>query len=231
MIPWPWLDILPMPSVDSHHGSWNRIPSPREQYVMAKKNAPARISPELLERQIYIVRGQRVMLDADLAKLYGTMTMALNQAVKRNADRFPSDFAYQLTQKELTDLISQIVISNPQHGPSDLRSQIATSSGGHGGRRKLPWVFTEQGVAMLSSVLRSPTAVKVNIEIMRAFVRLRRLLATPGELVAQIAKLAETVELHDEQIKVITEVLRKMMEPPPPAPRRPIGFQASQTGP
>jgi hypothetical protein len=102
------------------------------------------------------------------------------------------------------------------------------SSPAHGGRRKLPWVFTEQGVAMLSSVLRSPMAVRVNLEIMRAFVRLRRLLATPGEIVEQLTKLAETVQLHDEQIKMIAEVLRKMMEPPP-QPKRPFGFHVSRS--
>lgn len=165
--------------------------------------------PQTLERLIYIVRGQRVMLDVHLAHLYGISTMALNQAMRRNRERFPKDFAYQLTQQEFRDLISQSVISKTV---------------GRGGRRKLPWVFTEQGVAMLSSVLRSPMAVRVNIEIMRAFVRLRRLLATPGEIVAQLTKLAETVELHDDQIRVIDEVLRKMMEPPPAEPKRRFGF-------
>jgi hypothetical protein len=149
------------------------------------------------------------MLDSDLARLYGIPTMALNQAVRRNRARFPDDFAFVLTRQEFTNLISQSVIS----------------SGGYGGRRKPPRVFTEHGVAMLSSVLRSPMAVQVNIEIMRAFVRLRRLLATPGELVAQLTKLAETVQLHDDQIKVIMEVLRKMMEPPPEKPKGRIGFQ------
>jgi hypothetical protein len=131
--------------------------------------------------------------------------------VRRNRERFPEDFAFQLTAKEFRDLISQNAISNI----------------GRGGRHKLPWVFTEHGVAMLSSVLRSPTAVRVNIEIMRAFVRLRRLLATPGELVEQLRQLAETVQLHDGQIKVITRVLQRMMEPPrePPQPPRRIGFQ------
>jgi hypothetical protein len=100
-----------------------------------------------------------------------------------------------------------------------------TSSSQHGGRRKLPWVFTEQGVAMLSSVLRSTTAVKVNIEIMRAFVRIRRLLATPGELVVQIQQLAETVQLHDHHIRAIADAMRKLMESPP-APKGKIGFHA-----
>jgi hypothetical protein len=154
-----------------------------------------------------VIRGQRVLLDADLARLYGVTTAALNQAVKRHAERFPDDFAYQLTQQEFTNLMSQTVIS----------------SLGHGGRRKLPWAFTEHGVAMLSSVLRSPTAVRVNIEIMRTFVKLRRLMATPGELVEQLTKLAETVELHDGQIKAIAEVLQQMLEEPP-RPKRRIGF-------
>jgi hypothetical protein len=148
------------------------------------------------------------MLDADLAELYGIPTKVLNQGVMRNRKRFPLDFAFPLTLQEVTDL----------------KSQFVTSSFTHGGRRKLPWVFTEQGVAMLSSVLRSPMAVRVNIEIMRAFVRLRRLLATPGEIVAQLTKLAETVELHDDQIRVIDEVLRKMMEPEPEKPKHRFGF-------
>jgi hypothetical protein len=105
-------------------------------------------------------------------------------------------------------------------------SQIVTSKEGRGGRRKRPWAFTEQGVAMLSSVLNSDRAIRVNIEIMRAFVRLRRLLATPGELVEQLRKLADTVELHGTHIRAITEVLRRMIEPPPEQPRRRIGFRA-----
>jgi hypothetical protein len=128
------------------------------------------VQPEDIERAIKLVRGQRVLLDSDLAHLYGVTTMALNQAVKRNAERFPLDFAFRLTQQEFKALISQSVISKP----------------GRGGRRNLPWVFTEHGVAMLSSVLRSSQAARVNVEIMRAFVRLRRLLATPGELVEQL---------------------------------------------
>jgi hypothetical protein len=161
-----------------------------------------------IERHIYLIRGQRVMLDSDLARLYGVSTSRLNEQVRRNRERFPTDFAFPLTRQEFTALMSQ----------------FATSKSGRGGRQKMPWVFSEQGVAMLSSVLRSPTAIRVNIEIMRAFVRLRRLLATPGELVEQLTKLAETVQLHDKQIQGIMEVLRKLMEPPP-APKGRIGFQ------
>ncbi|MBZ5639162.1 MAG: ORF6N domain-containing protein [Acidobacteriia bacterium] len=127
-----------------------------------KPSTDLAVAPEELQRMVHVVRGQRVMPDFDLAGLYGVPTSALNQAVQRNADRFPDDFAYQLTQQEFTGLISQIV----------------TSKGGRGGRRKLPWAFTEHGVAMLSSVLRSPAAVRVNIEIMRTFVRLRRTVGT-----------------------------------------------------
>jgi hypothetical protein len=157
---------------------------------------------------IRTVRGQRVLLDSDLAALYGVTTAALNQAVKRNARRFPADFAFRLTSNEYANLMSQIVIS----------------SAGHGGRRRLPRVFTEQGVAMLSSVLRSATAARVNVEIMRAFVHLRRLIATPGESVEQLRQLAETVQLHDEQIRAVADVLRRMMEEPPEPQRGRFGF-------
>jgi hypothetical protein len=128
--------------------------------------------------------------------------------VKRNAARFPTDFAFRLTAEEAAGLMSQIVTSKP----------------GRGGRRKPPRVFTEQGVAMLSSVLRSTIAARVNVEIMRAFVRLRRLLATPGELVEQLRQLAETVQLHDDQIRAVADVLRQMMEAPPEPPRGRFGF-------
>jgi hypothetical protein len=177
---------------------------------MAKRRKATRPATALeIERSIHVIRDQRVMLDHDLALLYGVPTKRLNEQVSRNRERFPIDFAYQLTSQEVTNL----------------KSQIATSSSAHGGRRTRPWVFTEQGVAMLSSVLKSPTAVRVNIEIMRTFVRLRRLIATPGELVEQLTKLADTVQLHDDQIKVISQVLQQMIEKPVSLKRR-IGFHA-----
>jgi hypothetical protein len=175
-----------------------------------KRTRDALLKPDEIQGMVHIVRGQRVMLDFDLARLYGVTTRRLNEQVTRNRDRFPDDFAYQLTQQEVTNLISQNAIS----------------SLGHGGRRKLPWAFTEHGVAMLSSVLRSPTAIRVNIEIMRAFVRIRRLMATPGELVEQLRQLADTVQLHDTQIKAIAQVLSKMMERPEEPARR-IGFHVA----
>ena len=175
---------------------------------MPQKKPETAISQVVIDSRIQIIRGVRVMLDSDLAELYGVSTRRLNEQVNRNLGRFPEDFAFQLTPHEFTALMSQ----------------IATSKEGRGGRRKRPWAFTEQGVSMLSSVLRSDTAVRVNIEIMRAFVRLRRLLATPGELVAVLQSLMRTVEIHDSQIKAITDILQKMMEPPPEPPKRRIGF-------
>ncbi len=167
-----------------------------------ERNLP--IADGSLEDQIHVVRGLRVMLDVDLARLYEVTVSALNQAVKRNPLRFPEDFSFQLTVQEASNLKSQIVISS------------------WGGRRSSPRAFTEQGVAMLSSVLKSDRAALANIAIMRAFVKLRRLLATPGELAQQIAKLAETVDLHDSQIKTIADVLRQMMAEPPKV--REMGF-------
>jgi hypothetical protein len=179
---------------------------------MANTKSNRRITTSAqIEQAIHLYRGQRVLLDSDLATLYGVDTRRLNEQVARNRDRFPEDFAFQLTQQEFTTLMSQIATSKPSRG----------------GRRKRPWAFTEQGVAMLSSVLSSPTAVKVNIEIMRAFVRLRRLMATPGELVEQLTKLAETVQLHDGQIKVISQVLQQMLEKPA-LPQRSIGFHVEK---
>jgi len=176
-----------------------------------KQSTLVAVVPDDIDSMVRLIRGQRVMFDSDLAQLYGVATKVLNQAVHRNADRFPEDFAYPLTQQEV----------------ANLKSQFVTSSSGHGGARKPPWVFTEHGVAMLSSVLRSPTAVRVNIEIIRAFVRLRRLMATPGELVEQLTRLAQTVQLHDDQIQSIIQVLNAMQERPE-EPHRRIGFHVQQ---
>jgi hypothetical protein len=179
--------------------------------VPKRQSTQITIVPNEIDSLVHVVRGQRVMLDSDLASLYGVTTKRLNEQVGRNRDRFPEDFAYRLTQHEVMAL----------------RSQIATSKQGRGGLRYAPWVFTEHGVAMLSSVLRSPTAVRVNIEIMRAFVRLRRLMATPGELVEQLTRLAESVQIHDEQIQSIIQVLKAMQERPE-EPRRRIGFHVCE---
>ncbi len=173
-----------------------------------------KLTTTMIESRIHDINGVRVMLDFELAELYGVETKALNQAVDRNLDRFPSDFSHVLTRQQF----------------AILKSQIVTSSSEHGGRRKMPRVFTEHGVAMLASVLRSPMAVKVNIEIIRAFVKMRRLLATPGELLSIVQQLSETVELHDKQIAQIAKVLNQLLNPPQPTlPKRKMGFHPPET--
>jgi hypothetical protein len=162
------------------------------------------VSSEQVERRIMLVRGQKVMLDSDLAALYAVQTGQLVRAVKRNADRFPADFAFQLTRKEFTDLKCQIGISSQW-----------------GGRRTPPYAFTEQGVAMLSSVLRSKRAVRVNIEIMRTFVRLRCILAEHKEL----AKALKEMEgKYDAQFRVVFDILDKLTAPAAGPKRRRMGF-------
>jgi len=163
------------------------------------------VPSERIEKRIFLFRGQRVMLDTDLAELYRVTTKRLNERVRRNIKRFPSDFMFQLTKEE----------------EESLRSQIATLKGGRGQHRKyLPYVFTEQGVAMLSSVLNSERAVQVNIEIMRAFVRLRELMSTHKDL----ARKLETLEKkYDAQFKVVFDAIRQLMTQPEPKKRK-IGF-------
>ena len=161
-----------------------------------------------IERLIRIVRGHRVMLDFDLAALYGVTTGHLNQAVRRNADRFPSDFMFSLEAQEVVRLMSQNGISKA----------------GRGGRRKPVLAFTQEGVAMLSSVLRSPRAVRVNIEIMRAFVRLRSLLATHVDLARRLDELEGR---YDQQFRAVFDAIRALMVSPDPPPKR-IGFHVRE---
>lgn len=170
---------------------------------MAKKTSL--IPAERIERAILLIRGQKVMLDEDLARLYDVETKALNQAIKRNIERFPKDFAFRLTKEEWKTLRSQTVTSKDR-----------------GGRRYPPYVFTEQGVAMLSSVLRSRRAVLVNVEIMRAFVRLRRILASHKALAT---KLSEIERKYDQQFKVVFDIIRQLMIPPVSRGKRQIGFR------
>jgi len=166
----------------------------------------------LIGSRIRDLREQRVMLDADLAELYEVETRVLVQAVKRNLERFPKDFMFQLENQDL----------------AVLRSQSVTSSLTHGGRRSAPYAFTEQGVAMLSSVLNSPRALAVNIEIMRTFVRVRELLSTNQDLAAKLEELERRVgrklETHDQAITGILNAIRELMKPPEPTRKQPIGF-------
>ncbi len=170
---------------------------------MSKKETA--ISIETIEGKILLIRGQKVIVDSDLAALYGVPTKVFNQAVKRNKRRFPSDFMFQLDYRELTILRSQIVTLKPGHGEH---------------RKYLPYVFTEQGVAMLSSVLNSERAIDVNIEIMRAFVRLRQLLSSNKEL---SRRLDELEKKYDAQFKVVFDAIRQLMTPPA-TDRKKIGF-------
>ena len=164
------------------------------------------IPRERIEQAILLIRGHRVMLDADLAKLYGVATFNLNKAVKRNADRFPEDFMFRLSTQEAAALTFQIGISKPR---------------GRGGRRYAPYVFTEQGVAMLSSVLRSKRAIQVNVAIMRAFVQLREIIASNKGLARRLNELEKK---YDGQFRVVFEAIRELTSEPATKSRR-IGFK------
>ena len=160
------------------------------------------IPQEVIERKIFMIRGQKIMLSIDLAELYCVEVRILNQAVKRNIERFPLDFMFQLTNQEVSNLKSQFVISS------------------WGGLRTAPYAFTEQGIAMLSSVLRSKKAIKINIEVMRAFVKLRQMLASNAQLARKLKALEKK---YDEQFRIVFEAIYKIMDPPE-KPKKKIGF-------
>ena len=169
-----------------------------------KKLTQAHLAVELIESKIFLIRGQKVMLSPHLAELYEVEPRALIQAVKRNLERFPEDFMFQLSAEEF----------------ANLKSQIVTSSWG-GVRRATPYAFTEQGVSMLSSVLRSDRAIHVNIEIMRAFVRLRQMLASNTELSRKLSALEKK---YDTQFRAVFDAIRQLMTPTETKKKRPIGF-------
>jgi len=187
------------------------------------KSAIAPVSVQLIERKIYLIRGNKVMIDVDLAELYDVPTKRFNQQVRRNLKRFPEDFMFRLTKDEAEALRSQFATSKPS--PGSLRSQIATSKTGRGGRRYLPYAFTEQGVAMLSSVLNGERAIEVNIAIMRAFVKLRQLLESNEELNRKFAAVMRRLATHDKYFTVVFEELKKLNEPRTRS-RRQIGFKS-----
>src|SRR5271168_1182455 len=176
---------------------------------MTTSKSTALIPADLISRNIYFLRDSRVMLDTDLARLYGVTTANLNKAVNRNLDRFPEDFLFQVTKSEADSLIFQSGISKPA---------------GRGGSRHLPYAFTEQGVAMLSSVLRSERAVKVNIAIMRAFVRLREMLTSDQQL---RRKIEEMEKRYDAKFQIVFTAIKRMLEAPRPA-QHAIGFHAAK---
>lgn len=164
------------------------------------------IPDEVIMSKIYFVRGQKIMIDSDLSELYQVETRRLNEQVKRNIDRFPADFMFQLTSKEF----------------ENLKSQIATSS--WGGRRKLPYAFTEHGVLMLSSVLNSESAIKVNIQIMRIYTRIRQMLLTHKGILLKLEQLEQQVIQNSQDVAVIFDALRQLLNPPQP-PARTVGYR------
>lgn len=172
------------------------------------------VPAERIEKCIYLIRGQKVMLDEHLAQLYNVETKALNRAVKRNIERFPAHFMFQLTRQEFDEFKNEIYSSN-------LKFQFGISSSDWGGRRKRPYAFTEQGVAMLSSVLRSKRAIQVNIVIMDIFVKLRQMLISHEDLARKIHQLEAK---YDSQFKVVFDAMRELMAPTVKS-RRKIGFK------
>ncbi len=172
-------------------------------------NALTAVSPDRIEGMIMLLRGERVILDYDLAKLYGVTTGRLNEQVGRNTARFPEDFVFHMSEEEL----------------ANLKSQSATSSSGWGGRRKPPRAFTEHGAIMAATVLNSPRAVQASVYVVRAFVRLRRMMLQHKDLASKLDKLEHKVGNHDRQIVALIDAIRQLMAPPPDPPRKQIGFQ------
>ena len=169
------------------------------------------IQSSAVSSRIYLIRGKRVLIDSDLAELYGVLTKNLNKAIQRNLNRFPEDFMFQLTSGEA----------------ESLRFHSGTSKKGRGGRRYLPYAFTQEGVAMFSGVLNSPRAVEANILIMRAFIKLREMAAT-NELIRQkIEELEKKYEKHDRQFQAVFQALRDLLEPPPAKEKKPINRTTS----
>jgi len=170
------------------------------------KKYPVKLSEGLIEKRIFLIRGHRVILSIDLAELYGVEPKVLNQAVKRNIERFPSDFMFQLTNQEF----------------ANLKSQIVTSSWG-GLRRAMPYAFTEHGAIMVASVLNSPRAIEISVYVIRAFVRLREYLSSHTKLAQKLTELEKKIETHDEAIQALIDAIRQLMAPPD-KPRRRIGY-------
>ena len=166
---------------------------------------------ELIEKRIYLIRNQKVMMDTHLAELYGVETKILNKAVSRNLERFPDDFMFQISKEEW----------------NSLKFQFGTSKKGRGGRRYLPYAFTEQGVAILSSVLKIKRAVQVNIQIMRAFVKLREILSTHKELAQKLKELELKIDSNDKHIQAIFEFINQLIAPPE-KPKRKMGFTTNE---
>ncbi len=185
---------------------------------------PSAASPssDPLAGRILTVRGRRVVLDADLARLYGVPTFRLNEAVKRNRDRFPDDFRFRLKREEAERLSSQIAISSAASAVP--AGGVASPRATHGGRRHLPWAFTEHGCLMAATVLNSPPAVKMSLLVVRAFVRMREALAANQAVLRRLAEIDRTLLEHDAALRTLWERLRPLLAPPPEPPAREMGF-------
>jgi hypothetical protein len=190
-------------------GSFIKLEKRKPPGLVKLSRRQAIMSVAEIEQAILLLRGEKVILDVSLAELYGVTTGALNQAVKRNLKRFPEDFMFQLTAEEAGNLKSQFVISR-----------------GHGGRRSAPRAFTEHGAFMAATMLNSPRAVEVSVYVVRAFVRLRRMLAQNKDLAEKLADLERKFDGHDQQILALIQAIRQLMAPPPEKKRKPIGFHS-----
>ncbi|MEI6819633.1 MAG: ORF6N domain-containing protein [Verrucomicrobiota bacterium] len=178
-----------------------------------------------LETIIFSLRHQKVILDADLAGLYGVPTRALNQAIKRNADRFPADFMFQLTVEEWRNLKSQIVTSSFGLSDEAAGESANPTAAGHGGRRKRPYAFTEHGALMAANVLNSADAVKMSVYVVRAFIKQREMMLAHADVLKRLAQLDAGLIEHDEALRVIWRELQPLLSPPPVEPKRQIGFR------
>ena len=183
---------------------------------------------ESLEPLILVIRNQRVILDADLARLYGVTTKRFNEAFKRNRQRFPDDFAFQLITTEFNNLRSQIATSSSQRAGSleSDRNRLQSVTGSHGGRRYLPWAFTEHGAVMAANILRSEQAVHMSVFVVRAFVRLREHIAANQAILKRLAEIDRTLLQHDSALLDLYEKLLPLLQPLPDHPKRRIGFQS-----
>jgi hypothetical protein len=190
------------------------------------------LSNEDLEPLIFTVRGHRVILDADLARLYSVTTKALNQAIQRNAERFPADFGFRLSYPEFADLRSQFATSNPQPPVTEeqkhMWSQIVTTSQKYRRRQLRPWVFTEHGVLMAANVLRSQRAIHMSVFVVRAFVRLREQVSSNTAILKRLAEIDNTLLEHDSALRDLYRKLLPLLQPPADPPKRRIGFHTDK---
>ncbi len=205
----------PVESLRSHSATSK---TPREDFErrhLVTEAEQSLVPVEAIAGLILVLRGQKVILDADLAHLYGVTTRRLNEQAKRNRERFPDDFVFQLNDEETQNLMSHFATS---------------SSSRHGGRRKNPWAFTEHGALMAAMILNSPTAVEASVYVVRAFIRLRELLYTHAELSHKLAELESRVDHHDDDIAMLLEAIHQLLTPPEPPPQRKIGYRVREPG-